>query len=76
MKRIKIFTVICLIALALSSCATVLGGKITTCQRTKPASGQPAREIRAGYLILDILLLGVPFTVVDFVTHAIYKPCK
>jgi hypothetical protein len=56
-----------------SSCATVFGGRVTEYQRTKPAVGQPAREIRAGALIADVLLFW-PGAVVDFATGAIYRP--
>jgi len=59
--------------LKLSSCATVLGGRVTECQRTKPKTGQPSREIRAGALIADIFL-GLVWVGVDFATGAIYKP--
>ena len=62
------------IAATLSSCATVFGGKVSECQRTKPAEGQPARSIRAGALVADILLFW-PGAIVDFATGAIYKPC-
>ena len=75
MKK-RICIVFIALTLLLSSCATILGGQITECQRTKPAPGQPSREIRAGFLIVDIIFLAIPFTVVDFITGAIYKPCK
>lgn len=70
--RIALFV---LIVATLSSCATVFGGKVSACQRTKPASGQPARSLRAGALVADILLFW-PGAIVDFATGAIYKPCK
>jgi hypothetical protein len=57
------------------SCATILGGPVTDSQRTKPATGEPQREIKAGFLILDILLGFIPL-LVDFGTGAIYKPAK
>lgn len=60
-------------AIMLSSCATILGGKIDSCQKTKPAGGH--RWTRQGYLIADILLTG-PLTLVDFATGAIYVKCK
>lgn len=63
-----------MIAVMLSSCATVLGGRVSSCQRTKPAAGAPAREIRAVALIADVLLFW-PGAVIDFATGAIYKPC-
>jgi hypothetical protein len=72
MKRIILFFIVLLFLV--SSCATILGGQVTECQRTKPLPGKPQREIRAGYLILDIIF--TPVWIVDFVTAAIYKPCK
>ncbi|MFD3293467.1 hypothetical protein SKC35_07195 [Aquirufa sp. KTFRIE-69F] len=66
-----------LVALALlasmSSCATVLGGRVTDYQRTRPAVGQPAREVRAGALIADVILFW-PGAIIDFATGAIYRP--
>lgn len=75
MKR-KIMNVIGMLVIAatLSSCATVFGGAVSECQRTKPAPGEPARAVRAGALIADILLFW-PGAIVDFATGAIYKPC-
>jgi len=70
--KIQLFAVLFLAIMILSSCATILGGKVTESQRTKPAPGQPQREVRAGFLILDILLF-VPGLIVDFATGAIYK---
>lgn len=58
-----------------TSCATIFGGKVSDCQRTKPAEGQPSRQLRAGALIADILLFW-PGAIVDFATGAIYKPCN
>jgi hypothetical protein len=57
-----------------TSCATVFGGSVDECQRTKPSPGQPARQVRAAALVCDILLFW-PGVFVDFATHAIYKPC-
>jgi hypothetical protein len=58
---------------SMSSCATVFGGRVTEYQRTRPAVGQPAREIRAGALIADVFLFW-PGAIVDFATGAIYRP--
>ena len=75
MKRIILqITAIVAIAACLSSCATVFGGPISDCQRTKPAPGKPARKIRAAALVIDIILFW-PGAIVDFATGAIYKPC-
>ena len=75
MKR-KILNVMAIILSAsiLSSCATVFGGKVSTCQRTKPAQGQPARAVRPVPLVANILLFW-PGVIVDFATGAAYKPC-
>ena len=72
----KTFKHICLVMVAcatLSSCATVFGGKVTEYQKTKPAAGQPQREIRVGALVADVLLFW-PGALIDFATGAIYKP--
>lgn len=73
MRKLVQMTTLGLAAAALSSCATVFGGPVTEYQRTKPAAGQPQREIRVGALIADILLFW-PGAIVDFATGAIYKP--
>ena len=74
MKKLKPAIAVLLIACtALSSCATVFGGHVNAYQRTKPAPGQPSRQVRAGALIADILLF-TPGLIVDFATCAIYKP--
>lgn len=58
------------------SCATILGGPVSECQRKKPAPGEPSRKVRAGALIADIFLIPVIGLIVDFSTNAIYKPCN
>ena len=58
-----------------TSCATVFGGQVSDCQRTKPSAGEPSRKVRAGALIADVLLFW-PGAIVDFATGAIYKPCN
>jgi len=62
-----------LLAVALSSCATILNGKVTTQQRTKPAPGEPQRKVYVGWLLADIFLTGGVGLIVDFPTGAIYK---
>jgi len=72
----KIIVILCCAVLICSSgCATILGGKVDSCQRAKPAPGGQSRKIRAGALIADILLGGFIFPAIDFATCAIYKPC-
>lgn len=58
---------------SLSSCATLFGGRVTAYQKTPPMVGQPAREVRIGALVADLLLFW-PSLAVDFATGAIYKP--
>ena len=72
----KVFPVLVLVVMTIcmSSCATVLGGKVTDCQRTRPSSEEPSREVRVGALIADIILF-LPAVIVDFATGAIYRPC-
>lgn len=73
MKTMTKFLAFLIIAGLLSSCATIFGGKVSAYQKTKPAAGQPQRDVRVGALIADILLFW-PGTIVDFATGAIYKP--
>ena len=70
---LRLSVAVCLAAASLSSCATVFGGSVSTYQKTKPAPGQPQRDVRVGALVADILLFW-PGTIVDFATGAIYKP--
>ena len=73
MKKMKKVIAIGFIAIMMSSCATVFGGKVTAHQKTKPAAGEQQREVRVVALIADILLF-MPGLIVDFATGAIYKP--
>lgn len=73
MKKLFKITLIGLIALSMTGCATILGGPVSQYQKTKPAPGQPQREVRVLALIADIVLF-LPGTIVDFATGAIYKP--
>jgi hypothetical protein len=73
--RITLISLAVCASIALSGCATIFGGPVSECQRTKPAPGQPARAIRGGALIADVILF-VPGVIVDFATGAIYKPCN
>lgn len=74
-KRITHFIAFIAIAATLSSCATVFGGSVSECQRTKPAPGEPERSVRVAALVADFVLFW-PGAVVDFATGAIYKPCN
>ena len=73
----KLFSILVLtgILLTQTSCATIWGGKITVCQKTKPAPGKPKRQVRPVPLILDVCT-GLVWLVIDFADGAIYKPCK
>lgn len=72
MKRILKTIVIVVLALNISSCATLFGGPITATQKQKPATGQQQRDVRIGWLIADIILF-LPSLIVDFATGAIYQ---
>ena len=63
------------LTLSMSSCGTVFGGRISECQKTKPAPGQPKRQIRPFAVVGDLLTAGV-WLIVDFVDGGIYKPCN
>ena len=65
--------VIASMALLGTSCATILGGKVSDYQRTKPTAGQPARKLRVVAFIGDVFFGLVP-VIVDFATGAIYSP--
>ena len=73
--RITLITLAVAASFIFSGCATVFGGPVSQCQRTKPPVGHPARPIRAAALVCDIVLFW-PGAIVDFATGAIYKPCK
>lgn len=75
MKKFLFVVVACALLLTQTSCATIFGGKISDCQRTKPAAGKPARKIRPVALVLDVCT-GLVWVAVDFATGAIYAPCK
>ncbi len=74
MKNLKTVVAVFLIAVTLSSCATILGGQRTAYQTTKPEAGKPQREVRVGYLIADAILTGALGIIIDFATGAIYQP--
>lgn len=61
-------------SLFMTSCATIVGGKVTASQKTKPKEGQPQRQVKVGALICDIVFWGGAGLIVDFATGAIYKP--
>ena len=73
MKKITQVAAVVMVTLSMSSCATLFGGRVTEYQKTRPAPGQPQREIRIGALVADVLLFW-PSLAVDFATGAIYKP--
>ena len=77
MKKVKttILALLLIVMIILPSCATIFCGPVSTCQKTKPQVGEPQRSVRAGALILDILIFW-PGAIVDFATAAIYKPCE
>lgn len=73
MKKI-IFGCVMFAALSLQGCATIWGGKISQCQKTKPAPGAAKRQVRVVPLVLDICTGGL-WLVIDFADGAMYRPC-
>lgn len=75
MRKMKKLLAIGFIAIMLSSCATLFGGKVSAYQKTKPGPGEQQRDVRVVALIADIIIFA-PALIVDFATGAIYKPKK
>lgn len=75
MKKIVLISFAAIILFFQCGCATLLGGKVSECQRTKPEKGQPHRQIRAFAFLCDVCIGFWPL-VVDFASNAIYKPCE
>lgn len=75
MNKLLKRTSILLVVFLFSNCATILGGKVTDYQKTKPMPGELQRDIRLVALLADIILFW-PGAVVDFATGAIYKPAS
>ncbi len=72
----KYIAVLLAFSILFSSCATILGGEISECQKTKPKPGEPARKIRVWVVVAEVVIM-CPFCVyIDFKTGAIYKPCE
>jgi hypothetical protein len=66
----KLFVIAIAGCLLLSSCGTILGGKISECQKTKPTDGTH-RKVR----IVAFLFDGPWGWIIDFSDGAMYKPC-
>jgi len=75
MRKMNKLFAIGFIAIMMSSCATLFGGKVTAYQKTKPGPGEQQRDVRVVALIADIIIF-TPGLIVDFATGAIYKPKK
>lgn len=77
-SRTSIFSTVAILVFAMmtfSSCATVFGGRISSCQRHKPSPKQGSRQIRVVALVADILVWW-PGAIIDFADGAIYRPCR
>ena len=73
MKNLSKILMLAVMLFYLTSCATIVGGKVTTFQKTKPEAGQPQREVKIGALLCDVIFWGGAGLIVDFATGAIYK---
>lgn len=73
MKKLLLLLLCCVM---LTSCATILGGHISDCQKTKPADGTH-RQLRWWVCIPIIPFNWGPVgVIVDLADGAAYKPCK
>ena len=70
MKKIAVI----LAMAALTSCGTIFGGKISSCQKTKPTDGTK-RAVRPVVLVADICT-GAVWLVIDAVDGGLYVPCE
>lgn len=68
----KKLTLLLIISILFTSCATIFNGPVTQKQRTKPATGEPQRKVKVLPLVADLVIFW-PAVIVDFATGAIYK---
>ena len=73
MKKLLTLMLFAAIYMNMTSCATIVGGPVSTYQRTKPKAGEPSRQVKTGALLCDIFFWGGAGLIVDFATGAIYK---
>ena len=74
MKKVNLI-ILCSALILNSSCATILRGSGTECQK----KSAPNKEIRVGMVLLDLIWvfpLNAIFLITDAKTGAIYKPCE
>ena len=74
MKKLLIYACFVMLIIQSSACATIVGGEVTTYQRTRPAPGKPSRAVKVVPLVCDVFFFGGLGVIVDFATGAIYKP--
>jgi hypothetical protein len=74
MRKILLVFLLVLSVVSMTSCATIFGGQIDSCQVNKLGWGQPRRKIRVFALVGDLVVF--PGLIIDFADCAIYKPCK
>ena len=73
LSKTLLIAILAIMTLFSTSCATILGGKVSAYQRTKPTDGQPARKLRVVAFVGDVFFGLIP-VIVDFATGAIYRP--
>lgn len=71
-RRLLFITMILLVLVSSSGCASLLGGQKTQHQVERPECGEARRRLRPGFLVLDCLF--PPFLLIDFATKKIYRP--
>lgn len=76
MKKVSIFLCSLILLFEMTSCATIVGGKVSASQKVKPGPGEPTRQVKVGALLADIFFFGGAGLIIDFATNAIYKPTE
>jgi hypothetical protein len=74
-NSIKLIVSAFLITVICSSCATVFGGRVSDCQKTKPLPGEKSRQLRPIPFVWQLVTGNIVGLAIDFTTGAIYKPC-
>jgi hypothetical protein len=74
MRKILLVSLLILSVVSMTSCATIFGGTIDSCQVNRLGWGQPRRKIRIFALVGDLVV--IPGLIIDFADCAIYKPCE
>ena len=67
MKKVAVLFCALVLMFEMTSCATIVGGKVTTSQKIKPGPGEPVRQVKVGALLADIIFFGGAGLIIDLV---------